>query len=500
METLIVIGGGAAGLAAGCYAQMNGYQTTILEMNDTPGGLCTSWRRGGYTFDGSVAGLAGSAPGCSLYRLWEEIGVAKYCGLHYGENFGSIHGTDGRVTMVYTDIDKLEAQLTEQFPADSRVVRTFIRALRSCVDIEIPFNDAQGPAAIRQLVGTVLNYLPHLPLLLKYGTSTIGQFAAKCTDPALGTVIRNMAHFGGPDVPLLTILLPLAYAHRKLVGIPVHGWLSFARSIERRFLELGGSIRYGARAAKLLTRNGAVQGVALEDGTQILSGRVLSAIDERFLYKTLLGDFFTPEKKVFDPQKVSDQPVQVNIGVNEDFSAEKGPATYILPEKISCAGREHGRITVHNKYFDPEAAPEGRSALTAFIDSDYEWWQQFYSDPVRYKEEKDRCAAMVIGIIGRYHPGFEKKIEVTDVSTPLTRERYSGNWMGAMQAWKPDSHMTGILLQNKDKYIVKGLKGLYKAGHWVEAWGGITTAAQSGRKAIQTMCKIDFRKFIATKA
>jgi len=40
--TLIIIGGGVAGLTAGCYARMDGYQTKILEMGEHPGGLCTS--------------------------------------------------------------------------------------------------------------------------------------------------------------------------------------------------------------------------------------------------------------------------------------------------------------------------------------------------------------------------------------------------------------------------------------------------------------------------
>ena len=35
---MIIIGGGTAGLTAGCYGQMNGYRTTILEMEDTPAG------------------------------------------------------------------------------------------------------------------------------------------------------------------------------------------------------------------------------------------------------------------------------------------------------------------------------------------------------------------------------------------------------------------------------------------------------------------------------
>ncbi|MDN5345323.1 MAG: hypothetical protein PWQ18_1437 [Clostridia bacterium] len=44
-QSLIIIGAGIAGLATGCYAQMNGYQSQIFEKHNKPGGLCTAWRR-----------------------------------------------------------------------------------------------------------------------------------------------------------------------------------------------------------------------------------------------------------------------------------------------------------------------------------------------------------------------------------------------------------------------------------------------------------------------
>ena len=50
----VIIGAGIAGLSAGCYALMNGYKTTIFEMHTIPGGLCTAWKRKGYTFDISM--------------------------------------------------------------------------------------------------------------------------------------------------------------------------------------------------------------------------------------------------------------------------------------------------------------------------------------------------------------------------------------------------------------------------------------------------------------
>lgn len=497
-HSLVIIGGGVAGLTAGCYARMNGYPTTILEMADTPGGLCTSWRRNGYLFDGSVAGLAGSAPGSPLFRLWEEIGVVQYCPLHYGENFGHILLPDDRRVTIFTNIERLEAHLVECFPAEVKPIRELTQALRSVVDLDIPFSDAQGWAAVKEGIQTFSGTLMHLPALLKYGTMTIHQFAAKFSDPTLATVFRNIVHFGGPDVPVLT-LLPLAYAHRKMAGIPVKGWLAFARAIERRFLELGGNIRYQAKVERLLIENGAVKGVMLANGSQLLADRVLSAADGRFSQSLLLGKPEGETIQSFDPQDMSDQPVQVNLGVAEDFSAENGPVTYILSEPLTAAGREHHKITVHNKYYDPDAAPIGKSALTVFLDSDYFWWKNLASDPARYRAEKERCARMVIDVIGRHHPGFQDRIEVVDVATPLTRERYTGNWLGAMQARKPNKNLIKALLQGSPRYAWKGVDGLYMAGQWGEAWGGITTAAQSGRKAIQAMCKRDGKRFRARK-
>ena len=58
-KKIIIIGSGIAGLSAGCYLQINGYDTEIFELHNTPGGLCTAWKRNGYTFDGCIHSLGG---------------------------------------------------------------------------------------------------------------------------------------------------------------------------------------------------------------------------------------------------------------------------------------------------------------------------------------------------------------------------------------------------------------------------------------------------------
>ncbi|MBK9613853.1 FAD/NAD(P)-binding protein [Candidatus Amarobacter glycogenicus] len=76
-KSIIIIGAGVAGLAAGCYAQMNGYRSQIFELHDIPGGLCTAWERQGYTIDGCIHYLFGSAPGQPFHQVWEELGALK---------------------------------------------------------------------------------------------------------------------------------------------------------------------------------------------------------------------------------------------------------------------------------------------------------------------------------------------------------------------------------------------------------------------------------------
>jgi phytoene dehydrogenase-like protein len=493
-KTMIIIGAGTAGLSAGCFAQMNGFHSIIYEMTDKPGGLCTSWKRKGYLFDGSVAGLAGSAPGTPLYRLWQEIGVIDYCPLHYGENFGRIIAPDGRRVTVYSDVDRFEKELLEVFPNEEKVVREFSDAIRSVLRVDPPFKSSQGFTGLAESLKSAGAFISSAPAVMKYSGMSIREFSEKTSDPLLQQVLTNIAHFGGTDVPLLTILLPLAYAHRKMAGIPVKGLLDFARAIEKRYLELGGKIIYRSKVERLFVENGKATGIFLEGGELARADIVLSAADGQFSHYNLMNLPESLGDSKFQPEKVSDQPMQVNLGVAEDMSDDDGPMTFLLGSPFSAGGKQHEKITVHNKYYDPEAAPKGKSAVTVFLDSTYNWWSEISKDPNRYTEEKKKTADAVIQAIESHHPGFTRKVEVVDVSTPLTRERYTGNWMGAMQAFKPDSNLMSALF-GSPQYAHPSVENYYMAGQWVEAWGGITTAAQSARKAVARICKDTGRRF-----
>ncbi|WP_207714382.1 FAD/NAD(P)-binding protein [Scytonema sp. UIC 10036] len=108
---IIIIGAGIAGLAAGCYAQMNGYRTQIFEMHNLPGGLCTAWQRKGYVFDGCIHYLFGSGKNQPFYQMWEELGAVQGRHFVHHDEFMRIVAPDGKTLIVYTDPNRLERHL-----------------------------------------------------------------------------------------------------------------------------------------------------------------------------------------------------------------------------------------------------------------------------------------------------------------------------------------------------------------------------------------------------
>ena len=163
-ESIIIIGAGIAGLSPGCYGQMNGYRTQIFELHDKPGGLCTSWKRKGYTFDGCIHWLVGSGPGSSFHRVWEELGAVQGRRMVNHEEFERVEGTGGKALVIYTDVDQLEQHMQELSPADAGVIKEFAGAVRLFTRFEPPLGkprELMGPLDGRSLPELIAQHGPH---------------------------------------------------------------------------------------------------------------------------------------------------------------------------------------------------------------------------------------------------------------------------------------------------------------------------------------------------
>ncbi len=86
-------------------------------------------------------------------------------------------------------------------------------------------------------------------------------------------------------------------------------------------------------------------------------------------------------------------------------------------------------------------------------------------------------------------------MEMINVATPLTVERYTGNWQG-LQAWLPKGDFP--MLGKGISRTLPGLESFYMAGQWAGASVGLPGAAASGRKLVQMLCGKDGKPFLTT--
>ena len=122
----------------GCYLQMNGFDTEIFEMHNLPGGVCTAWKRQGYTFDGCIHWLMGSGPATNLHRMWRELHAVQGRRFVEWDEYLRVRTSGGQTLTIYTDPDRLEQEMLRLAPEDGKLIRRFCQAIRRFSSIDMP--------------------------------------------------------------------------------------------------------------------------------------------------------------------------------------------------------------------------------------------------------------------------------------------------------------------------------------------------------------------------
>lgn len=504
-RTVIIIGGGVAGLAAGCYAQASGYRSLIMEQHILPGGLCTSWERRGYTFDGCISYLYGSGTGQPFSDLWTDLGVAGTVDMIQLDEFIRVRGparagtTEQSSTapeiVAWADPERLERHLLEAAPEDRRLIRALAAGIRQVAELDLSVMQRKPRALMTPLDWGALGVAmtPYVPATMRWMNVSAEDLARRARNPLLRRALPFL--LGWPEIPVLAGLTMLASMHAGNAGFPRGGSLGVARALERRYLELGGEIRYGSRVERIVVQNDRAVAVRLYTDEEFSADHIISAADLRGTLAAMLrGEYTTrAHRRLFDGRHPIHSQIQVSIGVARDLSAEAPWAIHLLDRPVTIAAEERTELSIRNFAFDPSLMPAGKGVVELYLRINYEYWQHIYGNRL-YRSEQTQVEEQVTEQLERIWPGIADDVEVIDVATPLSYERYTTTWQGSSCGWLLTPAMMRRMIVGMPKRVPR-LAGLTLAGQWVEPGGSVPLSAASGRQAVQLICHEDGRPF-----
>lgn len=495
-KSIIIIGAGLAGLSTGCYGQMNGYRTHILEHHSEPGGVATAWKNNDYHIDGGIHYLMGHRPGQSCYNLYRELGI--FHNRHYPDLTTFVHFTDeitGSRVSFGNDLDRLAADLKQLAPSDAGMIDGFIAGARAMQKADL-FGLMETPPELMGLLGPLKQFWGMRRVLRYFGpefNQPMEQYARAAKDEGLRRMLTNLFL---PEVPVWFVQLILGLLASRQLGLLAESCTDFVGSMVERYKSLGGQMTYSATVKEIVVENDRAVGVRLADGTELRADVVVSAGDGHSTIYNLLGGRYLDRKitERYQNWKLLSPIVTISYGVAREFPGEP-PLNFLLlktPMMVGDVSLTGFPLRLFN--YSSRFAPPGKTVVQALLHTDWNWWNDLQKDRPRYDEAKKQIAKDVLARLEPHYPGLTSQVEVTDVATPYTTWRYTLNREGAFMGWIP----TPQAMRTQVRATLPGLTNFYMAGQWVAPGGGVPPCLYSGRHVIQIQCRRDEKPFVVS--
>lgn len=474
---VIVIGAGISGLTTAVYARRSGWETLVLEKAAAPGGVSTSWKRKGYTFEGGVHWLIGASESIPLHQVWKETGALQENNpVFFKDPIYTLVDGEDRIPL-YRDLHGLPVKGFRD-----RLALLSLRFHLWCfLHFHQPVTDLPGLKVRHPRPFSLWEYVRMLPavlitpfLMLQSARGYARRFSNPQIRALLGAVVD-------PGINALSLIYTLGTFNSGDSGYPKGGSIRMARNMADTLTSLGGEIRYctpalgvekGSCGWAVRTAEGLLQADAV-----VISADARTAIDK--LFPQPLQDAWARKMR---KGLETTQCMFLGLGIEAPLTQWPRSMQIVLPKPFEAASITYTTLVVNNYAREADYAPEGCSVLTCLLHGpSYGYWKKAREEG-RYAKEKEAVTERFIRALGEVIPDIRGKVAVTDMATPLTYERYcdtfEGSYMSNWPARKPTYHAP-----------VRYARGLYFAGQRTAYSGGLPPAAESGRTAAQTLCR-----------
>ncbi|MEK6814186.1 MAG: NAD(P)/FAD-dependent oxidoreductase [Nitrospirota bacterium] len=470
---VIVIGAGMGGLSTAAFLLKRGLKPLVLEHHYQAGGYVSAFKRRGYVFDCAVDAIAGLDPGGLLDGILKGLGVRKEV-----EALPLVPVREtrfpGLTVSVPPTAGEYEDLLCGLFPAEEDGVRSLLGEAGEILDaVYARLDEATGPFSGNR-VSSVLK---------RNGPRTWKELLdSHLSDDRLKAVLSDRSQYLGlPPSRLSAVQAAVAvFSYFREGASRIRGGSqSLADAMVRGIRRQGGEVRLSCGVGRILVRGGAAAGVVTEAGEEIPARAVVSTADPVQTVGRLLGGE-APERVSREEQRTAVSFFLVYLGVSiRQNTLPPVSSIGVFPvwdvERALDAGDPFGRDAAFGisipTLLDPDLAPAGRQVVIIHKDVPYD----FTAD---WPGQKEKLAGEMIAKADGVIPGLSQAIDVMEIATPLTLERYTRNLRGSAYGWEQVP---------RRRPTASPVEGLHFAGHWTSVGGGVLAAAYSGLLAARSV-------------
>ena len=473
-----IIGGGIGGLFSGALLAKHGFEVKVFEANSKPGGFATSWKRGDFLFDSSLHEINGFFPDDKklrhfrFLRLFDRIKLMKVTS-PYTSVFRDFEFTVPHNFEMFVD------KLIREFPHEKDGITSVMNKLKNLsTEAGLFMNEKNRFEAYKN---TPVKY----KTILKNLFNTVHKVVWKeIKTPKLRTIISQLYLYYSDDIRKLNIIYfsapTYSYFNQSF-------WISGTSSSLTSALvdiitENGGEVFTGKKVTGVIFEKKKAAGIVLEDGAKHYSDITICNSPLKHTVKNIIGYKNMPLHLSFIASKTVPSTSIFSLYIGMDIDVRKlgfNEYCYILndTDEIHVPDRKnhmqdykHRPLVIVGFNLDRSLCPPGKTVVNISITDRPDYWKKYRDDRKRYREEKERIARIILDRVEVKFPGFQEHIEVMEIGTPLTMEKYSGNTDGAVYgACQRISQSNMFRFPNEIKK-----RNLYFSSAWVTPGGGLS--------------------------
>ncbi len=331
----------------------------------------------------------------------------------------------------------------------------------------------------------------------------------------LKTVIAAVISGGpmlGPKSPGSAFFLLGYHMAGEWSGYPRGGIGAISEAIAKSAKSYGAEIRMEAPVARIIVKNGAAAGVALESGEEIFGNIVAASTDLHRTFLKLVDPSSLDPKFLWHVRnfRMKGASAKINVALSElpNFTCLPGDGPHLRGFTLGVHSMEHwerayddakyGRFPrtpsfdmAISSLVDPSIAPEGKHVMDLFVQN-----IPYHLKEGNWNDRREELGDVVVDALAKYAPNIKNAILHRQVLTPLDLETIYGLTAGdichgeitfdQLLSMRPVPGWVHYRMPIKNLYLcgasthpgggISATPGLLAARQILEDWRGIAAA------------------------